>query len=159
MADLLEVDERGRKYDTPYRCHDHLLEHKEALFAHLRERWTDLFRARYDVLFYDLTSTYFECDVPMIRPIRGTLVVTPEGLLLAYEMMPGNTVDKTTLRDMLALAQKRHGQAKRVWVTDRSIPTEEILTEMCVSMLPVDYLVGTPKSRLSKLEATLVERP
>lgn len=176
LADLLEVDARSAKDDTLYRCHDHLLEHKEALFAHLRERWADLFGARYDVLLYDLTSTYFECDVPddpadprrfgYSRDRRSdcvqvivALVVTPEGLPLAYEMMPGNTADKTTLRDMLALVQKRHGQAERVWVMDRGIPTEEVLTEMRASTPPVHYLVGTPKGRLSKLEAALAERP
>jgi hypothetical protein len=87
------------------------------------------------------------------------LVVTPEGLPLAYEMMPGNTADKTTLRDMLALVQKRHGQAERVWVMDRGIPTEEALGEMRASTPPVHYLVGTPKGRLSQLETALIERP
>lgn len=176
LADLLEVDARSAQDDTLYRCHDHLLEHKEALFAHLRGRWADLFAVRYDVLLYDLTSTYFECDVPddpddprrfgYSRDRRSdcvqvivALVVTPEGLPLAYEMMPGNTADKTTLRGMLALVQKRHGQAQRVWVMDRGIPTEEVLSEMRASTPPVHYLVGTPKGRLSKLEAALAERP
>ena len=127
--------------DTLYRCHDLLLEHKEALFSHLRERWADLFGARYEVLLYDLTSTYFECDVPedpkdprkfgYSRDRRSdcvqvivALVVTPEGLPLAYEMMPGNTTDKTTLRDMLAKIGQRQGQAERIWfqVATRSAP-------------------------------------
>ena len=122
LPDLLQVDARSAQDDTLYRCHDLLLAHKEALFAHLRERWSDLFGARYEVLLYDLTSTYCECDAPddpddprrfgYSRDRRSdcvqvivALVVTPEGLPLAYEMMPGNTADKTTLRDMLALVQ------------------------------------------------------
>ncbi len=176
LPDLLQVDARSAQDDTLYRCHDLLLAHKEALFAHLRERWSDLFGARYEVLLYDLTSTYFECDAPddpddprrfgYSRDRRSdcvqviiALVVTPEGLPLAYEMMPGNTADKTTLRDMLALVQKRHGQAERIWVMDRGIPTEETLAEMRASRPPVHYLVGTPKGRLTKLEADLSERP
>lgn len=176
LPDLLGVDARSAQDDTLYRCHDLLLEHKEALFAHLRARWTDLFGVRYEVLLYDLTSTYFECDVPAdpqdprrfgySRDRRSdcvqviiALVVTPDGLPLAYEMLPGNTADKTTLRDMLALVQKRHGQAERIWVMDRGIPTEETLAEMRASTPPVHYLVGTPKGRLTKLEADLTERP
>jgi Transposase DDE domain len=176
LPDLLGVDARIAQDDTLYRGHDHVLEHKDALFAHLRERWADLFNASYEVLLYDLTSTYFECDVPESpddprrfghsRDRRSdcvqvivALVVTPEGLPLAYEMLPGNTADKTTLRAMLALVQKRHGQARRVWVMDRGIPTEEVLAEMRASTPPVHYLVGTPKGRLTKLEARLTERP
>ena len=176
LSDLLGVDVRSAQDDTLYRCHDLLLEHKEALFVHLRGRWADLFGARYEVLLYDLTSTYFECDVPddaddprrfgYSRDRRSdcvqvivALVVTPEGLPLAYEMMPGNTADKTTLREMLELVSKRHGQAERVWVMDRGIPTEETLAQMRASTPPVRYLVGTPKGRLSKLEASLAERP
>lgn len=74
-------------------------------------------------------------------------------------MLPGNTADKTTLREMLALVQKRHGQARRVWVMDRGIPTEEVLAEMRAATPPVHYLVGTPKGRLTKLETRLAERP
>lgn len=176
LPDLLGVDARSAQDDTLYRCHDLVLEHKEALFAHLRTRWADLFGARYEVLLYDLTSTYFDCDVPedpndprrfgYSRDRRRdcvqvivALVVTPAGLPLAYEMMPGNTADKTTLRDMLALVQKRHGQAERVWVMDRGIPTEETLAEMRASTPPVHYLVGTPKGRLTRMEADLTDHP
>jgi hypothetical protein len=133
-ADLLGADERLAQDDTLYRGFDGLLAHKDELFAHLRRRWSDLFGAKFDVLLYDLTSTYFECDVPAYetdprrfgyrRDQRGdcvqvivALVVTPEGLPLAYEMFPGNTADKTTLRDLLKLIQKRHGHAERIWVT------------------------------------------
>jgi transposase len=87
------------------------------------------------------------------------LVVTPEGLPLAYEMFPGNTADKTTLRDMLALIQKRYGQAERIWVMDRGLPTEAVLEELRQSDSKVSYLVGTPKGRLTKLEKQLSEKP
>lgn len=176
LADLLGVDERAAQPATLYRCLDLLLEHKEALFAHLRQRWSDLFGARYEILLYDLTSTYFECDVPedksdprrfgYSRDRRSdcvqvviALVVTPEGLPLAYEMLPGNTADKTTLLAMLELVQKRHGQADRIWVMDRGVPTEAALAHMRASTPPVRYLVGTPKARLNRMEAALAERP
>lgn len=176
LPDLLGVDERAAQPATLYRCLDLLLEHKEALFGHLRAQWADLFGARYEVLLYDLTSTYFECDVPdsqedprrfgYSRDRRSdcvqvviALVVTPEGLPLAYEMLPGNTADKTTLRWMLARVQARFGKTERVWVMDRGIPTEEVLVEMRASDPPVHYLVGTPKGRLTRLEAELTHRP
>jgi len=176
LADLLGVDERAAQDDTLYRALDRVLAHKEALFRHLRQRWSDLFGATFDVLLYDLTSTYFECDAPDDeadprrfgysrdrRPdcvqVLVALVVTPEGLPLAYEMLPGNTADKTTLRGMLQLIQRRYGTARRIWVMDRGIPTEAVLTELRASDVPVYYLVGTPKGRLTRLEAQLAERP
>lgn len=176
LSDLLGVDSRSAKDDTLYRCHDLLLEHKEELFAHLKRRWSDLFGARYDVVLYDLTSTYFECDVPKdesdprrfgySRDKRSdcvqvviALVVTPEGLPLAYEMLPGNTADKTTLRGMLTKIQARFGAAERIWVMDRGIPTEEILAQLRSDGSKVQYLVGTTKARLNRYEAALAERP
>lgn len=175
-ADLLGVDERMAQDDTLYRGLDGLLEHKDALFTHLRQRWSDLFGAKFDVLLYDLTSTYFECDVPenqadprrfgYSRDKRSdcvqvivALVVTPEGLPLAYEMFPGNTADKTTLRDMLKLIQQRYGQAERIWVMDRGIPTEAVLAELRKEDTKVSYLVGTPKGRLTQLEKELAGKP
>ena len=87
------------------------------------------------------------------------LVVTPEGLPLAYEMLPGNTADKTTLRGMLATIRRRYGAAERIWIMDRGIPTEEILAELRAADSQVRYLVGTPKARLTRYEAALAERP
>jgi len=176
LADLLGVDERAAQDDTLYRCLDLLLPHREALFGHLRQRWSDLFGARYEVLLYDLTSTYFECDAPEAESdprrfgysrdrrsdcvqVIVALVVTPEGLPLAYEMLPGNTADKTTLRAMLEIIQRRYGKAERIWVMDRGIPTEAVLAELRASDPRVAYLVGTPKGRLTALEAALAERP
>jgi transposase len=156
---------------------DKVLKHKEELFGHLRQRWQDLFGARFDVLLYDLTSTYFESDPPFeetdkrqfgysrdkrsdcVQVVIG-LIVTPEGFPLAYEVLPGNTSDKTTLRKFLRKIEEQYGKAERVWLMDRGVPTEEVLTEMRSSIpVPIYYLVGTPKGRLSKLEADLLERP
>ncbi len=176
LADLLGVDERHAQDDPLYRGLDGLLEHKDALFAHLRSRWRDLFGAQFDVLLYDLTSTYFECDVPADEkdprrfgysrdkrsdcvPVIVALVVTPEGLPLAYAMFPGHTADKTTLRQMLEPIQKRYGQAERIWGMDRGIPTEAVLEELRQNEAKVSYLVGTPKGRLTKLEKELAEKP
>jgi len=146
------------------------------LFTHLRRRWQDLFGARFDVLLYDLTSTYFESDPPDDesdkrrhgysrdkRPdcvqVVIALVVTPEGFPLAYEVLPGNTSDKTTLRGFLSKIEEQYGKAQRIWVMDRGIPTEDVLAEMRRSDPPVAYLVGTPKGRLGKLEKSLVGLP
>ena len=175
-ADLLGGDERLAQDDTLYRGLDGLLEHKDEFFGHLRQRWSDLFGAKFDVLLYDLTATYFECDVPAdqtdprrfgySRDKRGdcvqvivALVVTPAGLPLAYEMFPGNTADKTTLRDMLQLIQQRYGSAERIWVMDRGIPTEAVLAELRQGETKVSYLVDTPKGHLTKLEQELAEKP
>jgi transposase len=152
-----------------------LLEHKEALFGFLQERWRDLFGVKFEILLYDLTSTYFESDPPFeegdkrrygySRDHRGdcvqvviALVVTPEGFPLAYEVMPGNTIDNQTLRDFLGRIERQYGTAERIWVMDRGIPTEEVLGEMRSSG-KVKYVVGTPKGRLGKLESDLLEKP
>ena len=87
------------------------------------------------------------------------LVVTPEGFPLAYEVLPGNTADNTTLRMFLAKIEQQYGKARRVWVMDRGIPTEAVLAEMRDSDPPVHYLVGTPKGRLSQLEKHLLAQP
>jgi len=173
MGDLLDEDFSIAAKDTLYRCLDRLLEHKRDLFSFLHERWKDLFGAKFDVLLYDLTSTYFESDPPFpegdkrrfgySRDKRGdcvqvviALIVTPEGFPLAYEVLPGNTADKTTLRDFLKKIEEQYGKAGRIWIMDRGIPTEEVLAEMRASDPPVHYLVGTPKGRLGKLEAELL---
>jgi len=174
MPDLL-----GRTGDTVelqslYRCLDKLLEHKRDLFSFLTERWRDLFEAGYEVLLYDLTSTYFECDLPGHGKRRHgysrdkrpdcvqvviALVITPEGFPLAYEVMAGNTSDKTTLKAFLEKIENQYGKAHRVWVMDRGIPTEDILREMRTATTPVSYLVGTQRGRLTKLEKEFLKLP
>jgi hypothetical protein len=176
LADLLGVDFSVADPHQLYGCHDRLLTHKSALFSHLTQRWRDLFCASFDVLLYDLTSTYFESEPPFAendkrqfgysrdkRPdcvqVVIALIVTPEGLPLAYEVLAGNTADKTTLREFLQRIETQYGKARRVWVMDRGIPTEEVLAEMRASTPPVQYLVGTPKGRLTKLAKDLLDEP
>jgi hypothetical protein len=174
MADLLGADFRLAEPHKLYACHDFLLKHKADLFSHLASRWRDLFNAEFDVLLYDLTSTYFEInatDVPQgdkrrhgysrdKRPdcpqVVIALVVTPEGLPLAYEVLSGNTADCTTLPMFLDKIAQQYGRAWRVWVMDRGIPTEAVLAQMRASDPPVQYLVGTPKGRLTRLEKDLL---
>jgi len=174
MGDLLGEDFAIAQSDTLYRCLDKLVVHREALFSHLQARWHELFDARFEVLLYDLTSTYFECDPPesgkrkfgYSRDKRSdcvqvviALIVTPDGFPLAYEVLPGNTLDKQTLKDFLAKIERQYGKADRVWVMDRGIPTEETLALMRDSDPPVHYLVGTPKGRLTKLEKSFLDQP
>jgi len=176
MADLLGEDVGLAEIHKLYRCHDRLLEHKQALFTHLTARWRDLFNVTFDVLLYDLTSTYFESDPPFpegdkrryghSRDHRSdcaqviiALVVTPEGLPLAYEVLPGNTKDDTTLRGFLDRIERQYGKARRIWLMDRGVPTEAVLAEMRAADPPVQYLVGTPKGRLTRLEKALLDKP
>lgn len=176
LGDLLGEDFALAAKDNLYRCLDRLLRHREELFKHLQARWRDEFGAQFDVLLYDLTSTYFESDPPCPegdkrkfgysrdkRPdcvqVVIALIVTPEGYPLAYEVLAGNTSDKTTLKTFLGKIEKLYGKANRVWVMDRGIPTEEVIQEMQAADPKIHYLVGTPKGRLSKLESELVKLP
>lgn len=176
MADLLGAGYELVEIHKLYACLDRLLEHKRALFDHLTWRWADLFNAKFDVLLYDLTSTYFESDPPFPEGDKRrhgysrdkrfdcvqvviALVVTPEGFPLAYEVMAGNTADNTTLRGFLRKIEQQYGKAERIWIMDRGIPTEEVLKEMRGSDPPIHYLVGTPKGRLSRYERVLTDLP
>jgi len=172
MDELLDVDFAAAEKDRLYRCLDRLLTHKDALFKFLVERWKTLFDARFDILLYDLTSTYFEgrCEQipkarhgysrdgrPDCRQVVIALVVTPDGFPLAYEVMPGNTSDRTTLAPFLAKIEGMYGRARRVWLMDRGVPKEEDLERMRAE--GVGYLVGTPKSLLDRMEPGLADRP
>ena len=176
MADLLGAGFELVEIHKLYECLDRLIEHKRALFDRLTQRWKDLFNAKFDVLLYDLTSTYFESDPPFPEGDKRkhgysrdkrfdcvqvviALIVTPEGFPLAYEVLAGNTADNTTLRGFLKKIEAQYGKAERIWVMDRGIPTEEVLQGMRQSDPPVYYLVGTPKGRLSRYEKGLAERP
>ncbi len=175
MGDFLGEDFNLVQKDKLYRCLDKLIVHKRDFFSYLKERWEHLFDARFDILLYDLTSTYFESDPPDQPGLRRygysrdkrpdclqvviALIVTPEGLPLAYEVMPGNTSDRTTLKGFLHKIETQYGKSERVWVMDRGIPTEETLEQMRQGDPPVCYLVGTPKGRLSKLEQSFVGKP
>jgi len=173
MGELLGEDFAVAEKDRLYRCLDRILEHKQELFAHLRQRWADLFGAEFDVLLYDLTSTYIEGEGEQIRKARYgysrdkrfdckqvviALVITPEGFPLAYEVLEGNTSERTTLRDFLERIESNHGKARRVWVMDRGIPTEEVLGEMRQAT-DTFYLVGTSRSKIQQYERQWLELP
>jgi len=173
MGDLLDEDDSIAAKDTLYRCLDRLCVHKTELFSFLKQKWSLLFNASYDVLLYDLTSTYFESPPPEEEGLRRfgysrdkrpdcvqvvvALIVSPEGFPVAYEVMPGNTSDKTTLPDFLAKIERQYGKANRLWIMDRGIPTEESLSQMRAQ--GANYLVGTPRGRLTRLEDQLVAQP
>jgi len=175
MDELLQTGFEVAGKDRLYRCLDRLLAHKEELFVWLRQKWADLFAADFEVLLYDLTSTYFEGEMeenPKAR--RGysrdgrpdclqlviALVVTPDGFPLAYEVMNGNTSDRTTLPAFLKKIETTYGKARRTWVMDRGIPSEAILKEMREAEgQQTFYLVGTPKGRISQHEKKWLDLP
>jgi transposase len=174
MDELLETDFTVAEKDRLYRCLDRILEHKQELFVWLRQKWADLFQADFEVLLYDLTSTYVEGEMeqnPKAR--RGysrdgrpdcvqlviALVVTPDGFPLAYEVMNGNTSDRATLKTFLTRVEQMYGKAKRVWVMDRGIPSEAILKEMRAAETPTYYLVGTPKGKINQHEKKWLALP
>ena len=174
MDALLGTDFAVAEKDRLYRCLDRVLEHKQELFLWLRQKWADLFQAEFEVLLYDLTSTYFEGameDNPKAKyghsrdkrtdclQVVIALVITTDGFPLAYEVLDGNTSDRTTLRAFLDHIEKTYGKAKRMWVMDRGIPTEEILQEMRDPAREIFYLVGTPKSKIQQYEKKWLDLP
>jgi transposase len=174
MDVLLGQDFAVAEKDRLYRCLDRVLEHKQELFLHLRHRWEDLFNAEFDLLLYDLTSTYVEGEAeqnpkarygysrdgkPNCKQVVIALVMTPTGLPIAYEVMDGNTSDKTTLRGFLDKIEGMYGKARRVWLMDRGIPTEALLKEMRESRQETFYLVGTSRSKIKQYEQKWVDLP
>jgi transposase len=174
MDELLGVDFAVAEKDRLYRCLDRLVEHKRALFVWLWQKWADLFHADFEVLLYDLTSTYFEGEMdeapkakrgysrdgrPECVQVIIALVITPDGFPLAYEVMDGNTSDRTTLRQFLDLIEQTYGKARRTWVMDRGIPTEALLTEMRDPSRQMAYLVGTSKGKITQYERQWLELP
>ena len=140
----------------------------------MQQRWKNLFDVSFDVLLYALTSTYVEGEAeqnpkakrgysrdgrPDCKQVIVALVITPEGFPLAYEGMDGNPSDKTTLRGFLTPIEEFYGQARRVWLMDRGVPTEAVLKEMRAAERQMFYLVGTPKARVSKYEKQWLDLP
>jgi transposase len=174
MDELLETDFAAAGKDRLYRCLDRILEHKQDLFVWLKQKWADLFQADFEVLLYDLTSTYFEGEMeqnpkakrgysrdkrPDCLQLVIALVVTPDGFPLAYEVMNGNTSEPTTLRGFLKKIETTYGKARRVWVMDRGIPSEATLQEMREPEQQTFYLVGTPKARINQHEKKWLDLP
>ncbi|MEQ8819023.1 MAG: IS1634 family transposase, partial [Sumerlaeia bacterium] len=148
-----------------------MLPHREALFAHLKCVYGELFGATFDVLLYDITSTYFEGQAkrnekakrgysrdsrPDCEQVTIGLVVTPEQLPLAYEVFDGNRHDATTLSDMFDLMEARYGKSQRTWVLDRGFVSEDNLAEL--RRRGALYIVGTPRSALRKCEQELLDK-
>ncbi len=174
MDQLLDEDFALAAKNRLYECLDRIDAHRAALFTHLQARWKDLFGATYDLLLYDLTSVYFEGQMaeapkakhghsrdqrPDCRQVVLAVVLSPEGFPLAYEIMPGNTSDKTTLRLFLQKIEAQYGKAHRIWIMDRGIPTEEVLADMRASDPPVSYLVGAPRARWKQFQAEFEKIP
>jgi hypothetical protein len=174
MDILLGQDFAVAEKDRLYRCLDRVLEHKQELFVHLQQRWKDLFDAEFDLLLYDLTSTYVEGEAeqnpkarygysrdkrPDCKQVVIALIVTPAGLPLAYEVMAGNTSEKTTLRGFLDRIESLYGKARRVWLMDRGIPTEALLQEMRTTRQETFYLVGTSRAKVKRYEKRWLELP
>ena len=174
MDELLETDFAVAEKDRLYRCLDRVLKHKQELFIWLKQKGADLFHADFEVLLYDLTSTYFEGEMEQnAKAKRGysrdkrpdclqlviALVVTTDGFPLAYEVMKGNTSDRKTLPDFLKKIEDTYGQARRVWVMDRGVPSEAILKGMRDPERQTFYLVGTPKSKISEHEKKWLDLP
>ncbi len=174
MDELLETDFAVAAKDRLYRCLDRVLPHKQELFVWLKQKWADLFQADFEVLLYDLTSTYFEGEMeqnpkakrgysrdkrPDCLQLVIALVVTTDGLPLAYEVMKGNTSDRTTLPGFLKKIEDTYGKARRVWVMDRGVPSEAILQDMRSPERQTFYLVGTPKSKINQHEKKWLDLP
>jgi transposase len=174
MDVLLGQDFAVAEKDRLYRCLDRVLEHKQDLFVHLQQRWKDLFDAEFDLLLYDLTSTYVEGEAeqnpkarygysrdkrPDCKQVVIALIVTPAGLPLAYEVMAGNTSEKTTLRGFLDSIESQYGKARRVWLMDRGIPTEALLKEIRTTRQETFYLVGTSRAKVKQYEKQWLELP
>ena len=170
LDDLLEMEE-GKINDTRlYRCLDHILPHKTKLERHLKERYGALFGAEFDVLLYDLTSTYVEGAAennPMVR--RGysrdhrpdceqlviALIVNNEGFPFSYETFDGNRSDVSTMEAILRMVERKYGKARRIWVFDRGIASEENLA--AIRKRDGQYLTGTPRSQMKRFEEELLK--
>ena len=170
LDDLLGVPLARINDARLYRGLDRLLPHKDALCQHLLAKYRDWFGVRYEFLFYDVTSTYFEGRAernqkaargysrdsrPDCKQVCIGLVVTPEGLPVGYEVFAGNRADVTTLQEIVRLMENKYGQAERIWVIDRGITSEENLAWL--RQRGARYLVGTPKSQLKAHAAALAE--
>jgi len=166
---LLDTDAGVAEKDRLYRCLDRMVAHKEGLERHLAQCWRDLFGASFDILLYDLTSTYFEGEALEVEKARRgysrdhrsdclqillAVVVTPEGFPLSYEVLPGNVRDEGTLEGALEALERKYGKARRIWVFDRGVASEANLQKLRAG--GAQYVVGTPRQRLKDYEQRLL---
>lgn len=169
LADLLDIPEDKINTDRLYRCLDHLIVHKDNLEKHLKARYGELFEIKYDIILYDITSTYLEGAANgNPRAKRGysrdhrsdckqvciALVVSEEGFPLAYEVFDGNRVDVTTLEEIIGIVEKKYGKARRIWIFDRGIVSEDNLKML--RSKKAQYLVGTRREQLKTYEKELL---
>jgi transposase len=169
MADLLGVPAEKVNEQRLYRALDHLLPHKQALEAHLKNRLGDLFKLEYDLLLYDVTSTYFEglaegnpqAQRGHSRDHRGDckqvcigLVVSRCGMPLGHEVFAGNRSDVTTVEEIVQTMESRYGRADRIWVMDRGMVSQENIKFL--QQGGRRYIVGTPRSMLRRFEQQLL---
>src|SRR5579864_8357938 len=170
LDDLLDLDEDKINDTRLYRCLDRMLPHKTKLEQHLKQRYGELFGAEFDVLLYDLTSTYVEGAAeknPMMR--RGysrdhrpdceqmviALIVNSEGFPFSYETFDGNRADVSTMETILRMVERKYGQARRIWVFDRGVVSEENLQS--IRRRGGQYLVGTPRRQMKQFEQELLK--
>lgn len=169
---LLDTDEAAAEKDRLYRCLDRVVAHKAELEQHLAQRWKDLFGSSFDMLLYDLTSTYFEGEAAEVEQARRgysrdhrpdckqlvlALIVTPEGLPLAYEVFGGDRADVTTLDEVVERIEIKYGRAERIWVFDRGVVSEANLEKLRAR--GGRYLVGTARGELRRYEQRLLDGP
>jgi len=171
LDDLLGVAPEKIHTDRLYAALDVLLPHKEAIEKHLKDRLGNLFDLEYDLLLYDVTSTYFEGQCPANpmakrgysrdkRPdclqVTIGLVVTEDGIPLGYEVFAGNRTDVTTVEEIVETMERKYGRAKRVWVMDRGMVSEANLKFL--RSRQGQYIVGTPKAMLRQFEKQLLDK-
>ena len=170
LDDLLGVPIEKVNDDRLYRALDAVLPSRDALFTHLQQRYGQWFGTTFDILLYDITSTYFEGLMTLNPQARRGysrdgrpdclqvcigLIVTPEGLPIAYEIFEGNRGDSTTVEEIIEQLRTKYGHERRVWVMDRGMVSEEILQQL--REWNASYLVGTPKSMLKSFERELLD--
>jgi len=169
LADLIGIPNDKIHVNRLYRALDKLLPHKESLEAHLKRRYGELFKIEYDLLLYDVTSTYFEGEAlgnaqakrgysrdkrPDCKQVCIALVVTREGIPLGYEVFDGNRRDVSTLKEIVLKMEARYGVADRIWVMDRGMISEDNLAFL--KQNDRRYIIGTPKSELKQFERELL---
>ena len=170
LDDLLGVALDQVNEDRLYRGLDQLHAHKEQLTQHLLKRYQSWFGVGFEFLLYDVTSTFFEGQVlgntkaargysrdsrPDCKQVCIGLVVSPEGLPLAYEVFAGNRNDVTTVEEIITVMEEKYGQAQRIWVMDRGMVSEENIEFL--RQRQAQYIVGTPKGQLRRFEAALLD--
>jgi len=169
LADLMGISDDLVYDNRLYRALDKLLPHKEALEKHLKQRFGELFNLDYDLLLYDVTSTYFEGEAkgnpqakrgysrdnrPDCKQVCIALVVTKEGIPLGYEVFDGNQHDSTTVEEIVGKMEAHYGAADRIWVMDRGMTSDENIGFL--KQKGRRYIIGTPKSMLKKFERELL---